>query len=188
MEEESTRRARKNELKKIILEAVKLAGIVSVAVVAPNVVGAMVKLGLIRSPRQRDVIERSCVRLARSGLLKRNEAGLLRLTPKGVTALHVLEAHHATLRKPRRWDHKWRVLIFDIPEYRKGLRDKVRRMLQAIGFVLLQESVWAYPYDCEDLITLLKADLHIGKAMLYMIVDSIEGDWSLRKRFALPAN
>ena len=187
MEEDSTRRTRKNELKKIILEAVKLAGIVSVAVVAPNVVGAMVKLGLMRSPRQRDVIERSCVRLARSGLLKRNEAGLLRLTPKGVTALHLLEARQSALRKPR-WDHKWRVLIFDIPEHRKGLRDKVRRMLQAIGFVLLQESVWAYPYDCEDLITLLKADLRIGKDMLYMIVDSIEGDWSLKRQFALPAD
>jgi len=54
-----------------------------------------------------------------------------------------------------------------------------------IGFVHLQDSVWTYPYDCEDLIVLLKADFKIGKDILYMIVDELEGDWRLRKEFGL---
>ena len=77
------------------------------------------------------------------------------------------------------------MLIFDIPEYRKGTRDKIRYTLQTIGFVHLQHSVWIYPYDCEDLITLLKADFRIGRDMLYMIVDSLEGDATIKKRFGL---
>ncbi|MCR4280714.1 MAG: hypothetical protein NUV88_00030 [Candidatus Kaiserbacteria bacterium] len=184
MEKESLRRSRRNELKKIILETVKLAGLISVFVVAPNVVGAMAKLGIIRSPRQKDIVTRSCDRLVASGLLKWEERKL-RLTPKGVTALHTLEARELAAQKPRHWDHKWRVLIFDIPEYRKGMRNKVRRTLQTIGFVHLQHSVWIYPYDCEDLITLLKADFHIGRDMLYMIVDSLEGDAPIKKHFGL---
>lgn len=186
MEQESTRRTKRNELKKIILETVKVAGLLSVLIVAPNVVGAMAKLGIIRSPRQKDIVLRSCDRYVRAGLLKWEDKKL-RLTPKGVSELHTLLAREQTAHKPRRWDKKWRVLIFDIPEYRKGLRDQIRRALMSIGFVRLQDSVWVYPYDCEDLITLLKADFRVGKDMLYLIVDSLEGDKELRKRFALPA-
>ena len=184
MEKESLRRTRNSELKRIILDTVKLAGLVSVFVVAPNVLGAMAKLGIIRSPRQKDIVTRSCDRLVASGLLTW-EGRKLRLTNKGESVLRTLEAREYAIQKPRRWDRKWRVLIFDIPEYRKGTRDKIRYTLQTIGFVHLQHSVWIYPYDCEDLITLLKADFRIGRDMLYMTVDSLEGDATIKKRFGL---
>ena len=184
MEKESLRRTRNSELKRIILDTVKLAGLVSVFVVAPNVLGAMAKLGIIRSPRQKDIVTRSCDRLVASGLLTW-EGRKLRLSNKGESVLRTLEAREYAIQKPRRWDRKWRVLIFDIPEYRKGTRDKIRYTLQTIGFVHLQHSVWIYPYDCEDLITLLKADFRIGRDMLYMIVDSLEGDATIKKRFGL---
>ena len=108
---------------------------------------------------------------------------MLRLTAKGEQILRRLELHDFKLRKPKRWDRKWRVLIFDIPERRKNLRPKIRYTLLAIGFIRLQDSVWVYPYDCEDLITLLKADFKIGKDLLYLIVDSIENDFPLRSHF-----
>src|SRR3989338_2689022 len=100
MEQESARRTKRNELKKIILETVKAAGLLSVFVVAPNVVGAMAKLCIIRSPRQKDVVARSCDRMVRSGLLKW-ESKKLRLTPKGVSALHMLQAREQIMHKPR---------------------------------------------------------------------------------------
>jgi CRISPR-associated endonuclease Cas2 len=76
-------------------------------------------------------------------------------------------------------------LIFDIKEERKGMRDKIRRTLNTIGFIRLQDSVWVYPYDCEDLIMLLKADFKIGKDLVYIIADSIENDKDLRLAFNL---
>jgi len=57
--------------------------------------------------------------------------------------------------------------------------------LKAIGFVQLQKSVWVFPYDCEDLIILLKADFKVGKDVLYMIVDKIENDREIKKVFNL---
>jgi len=54
-----------------------------------------------------------------------------------------------------------------------------------IGFVRLQNSVWVYPYDCEDLVKLLKADFRIGREVLYVIADSIENDMWMRKEFSL---
>ncbi|MBI2030584.1 CRISPR-associated endonuclease Cas2 [Candidatus Kaiserbacteria bacterium] len=109
----------------------------------------------------------------------------MRLTSRGEVVFRTLTAHDHTRHKPIRWDGKWRVLIFDIPEYRKGLREKMRRTLTSIGFVRLQDSVWAYPYDCEDLVALLKADFKIGKDVLYLIVEEMEGDRHLRRHFNL---
>jgi DNA-binding transcriptional regulator PaaX len=142
------------------------------------------KLGLIPSVRQLEIIKRSRSRLVARGLLV-YQRNMLRLTTKGEQVLRRLELHNFKLRKPKRWDRKWRVLIFDIPERRKGLRQKVRNTLKTIGFLRLQNSVWAYPYDCEDLITLLKADFKIGKDLLYLIVDSLEYDRQLKERFGL---
>src|ERR1700683_2185431 len=164
--------SKRKNIRSFVLSSVALAGILGVAVVAPNVLGAMNKLGFLPGKRQKEIINRARDRLVQQGLLNRVD-GFLKLTEKGRKALHIIEAREFKLRQPKKWDHKWRVLIFDIPEYRKTLRDKVRRTLEAIGFVRLQDSVWIYPYDCEDLIALLKADFKIGKDMLYMIVEEL---------------
>ena len=183
-EEDSRKRTKRNQLRKIILETVKVAGIISVALVAPNAVGAMVKLGILPSPRQKDVVRRSSYRMVKAGLMEWKDRKL-RLTQKGERALRAMSLTQFADKKPRRWDGKWRVLIFDIPERRRGLRIKLRLTLQSIGFVRLQDSVWVYPYDCEEFITLLKADFHVGNDLLYLIVDSIEHDSFLRKHFKL---
>jgi len=183
-EEESRVRTRRANLKKLVLQTVAIAGVLGVAVVAPNVLSAMVKLGIVPLKRQREFVNASRARLVRQGLLV-YEGRNIKLTSAGERALRALQLEEYALKKPRRWDGKWRVLIFDIPEYRKGLRDKIRRTLEMIGFVRLQDSVWVYPYDCEDLITLLKADFRVGKDVLYLIVDSIENDKYLRAEFNL---
>ncbi len=184
-EEESKKRAQRTNLRKIILSTVQIAGLLSVSVVAPNVIGAMGKLGLFPNTRQREFIRASRERLVQRGLLV-YQGGFLRLTLAGERALRRMQLEDYGSRKPTRWDRKWRVLIFDIPERRKGLRETVRRTLVTIGFERLQDSVWVYPYDCEDLVTLLKADFRVGKDLLYLIVDSIENDRHLRRQFNLP--
>lgn len=50
------------------------------------------------------------------------------------------------MAKPKRWDGKWRIIIFDVPEKLRGKRDLLRKELNNFGFTQLQRSVWAYPY------------------------------------------
>ncbi len=182
LEKESRKRSKKANIKKVILQTVAGVGLVSAALIAPNVVSAMIKLGLI--PTGRINANRSRDRLVQNGLLQ-YEGKYLRLTVKGEKELRRLELSDFAMKKPKKWDRKWRVLIFDIPERKRGLRQKVRQTLIAIGFIKLQNSVWIYPYDCEDLINLLKADFGIGKDLLYLIVDSLEYDDKLKKDFGL---
>ena len=46
-----------------------------------------------------------------------------------------------------KWDKKWRIVIFDIEETSKQIRERLRRKLKELGFGMLQESVFISPYD-----------------------------------------
>ena len=185
IEKKFRRRKSKDDIQKAVLTTIKFAGLLSVALVAPNAVQCLNSFGLIPGKRQKEVMARSRDQLIKDGLLK-YENKFISLTPKGQARLDLLEIINWKMNKPKKWDGRWRLLIFDIPEKRKPLREKVRNTLFDIGFQRLQDSVWIYPYDCEDLINLLKADFRVGKDLIYLIVDSIENDKSFRKSFSLP--
>lgn len=184
LEQVSRQRTRRRNIQKIILGAVATAGVLSIALVVPNVLGALGKLGFLPHPREGETVRRARKRLIEKGFVT-YKGKFLHLTELGRRELRKFELADYPLKKPKRWDQKWRLLIFDIPEPRKSLREKLRRTLSTIGFVRLQDSVWLYPYDCEDLATLLKADFHVGKDILYLIVDTLENDALYRKRFGL---
>lgn len=183
-EQLSKKRTRQKNLKKLVLQSIAVAGVLSVAVLAPNALQALKMLGFRLPKRQGEGIHAARRRLIEHGLVA-YDGKFLSLTSTGEKMLRRLEAVDFALKKPKHWDGKWRVLIFDIPEYRKGLRDRVRRTLAAIGFIRLQNSVWLYPYDCEDLIVLLKSEFKIGKDLLYLIVDSLEYDTPWKRHFGL---
>jgi len=175
------------KIQKAILLSVAAVGILSSPQAASGVLKILKNWWKEGSSERNKIISINYSRrkLVNEGLLEYNENGYLRLTPKGQKVLGEVEARNYTITKPRRWDKKWRVIIFDIKEERRGLRDKVRNTLTNIGFICLQKSVWIYPYDCEDLINLIKADFKIGKDVLYMIVDRVENDGYIRERFGL---
>ncbi|MEK7461902.1 MAG: CRISPR-associated endonuclease Cas2 [Patescibacteria group bacterium] len=184
LEESNKRRAQKGEIQKLVLQAVKLVGVLSIGLVAPNVIGAMHKLGLITNKRQGEIANSSASKLAKKGLLKFN-GRYYELTLMGEEKLRHLGLDDYKLKKPKKWDRKWRVVIFDISEKKKKIRHHIRSLLEKMGFYRLQDSVWVYPYDCEDFIGLLKTELGVGKEVLYLIVDEIEGDKYLREKFNL---
>jgi len=77
------------------------------------------------------------------------------------------------------------VVIFDIKERRKIIREELRKELINLGFRRLQNSVWIYPYECEELIIMLKSYFSIGKDVLYMVVERLENDKWLKRDFGL---
>lgn len=180
----SRKRAKKKNVRKAILKSIALAGTLSVALVAPNAIAVLAKAGVLPTQQERSSIARTRARLVRQGLLS-YQRGLLHLTQKGKETLVHLEVLEYKIAKPKRWDGRWRVLIFDIPEHRRATRDQIRITLTRVGFIRLQDSVWLYPYDCEDLIMLLKADFAIGKDLLYLIVDTLENDKPFKDFFSL---
>ena len=157
------------------------------ALAAPNTL-QLLKYAPGMKSRYRSRAQRAIDRLIKQGYLKRtgNRKDQVELTSRGRALLTRLTLGEARYKPPERWDGKWRVVIFDIPEARRLYRDHLRDFLQGIGFLMLQASVWVYPHDCEDLIMLLKTDYSLGKEVVYIIAEDIEGDWFLRRHFGLP--
>lgn len=187
LEKENKKQIRATKIQSIVLRTVAAAGIISVGLVLPNALQMLKLFNLDKKLRasNRRSINNSRKRLVEHGLLEYSNEGFLRLTEVGRKTLRRIQLTDYKIDKPKKWDKKWRMLIFDIKESQGGLRDKVRNTLVAIGFLRLQNSVWVYPYDCEDLITLLKADFEIGKEVLYVIADKIENEKVLLIDFGL---
>jgi len=190
LEQEIKKEIRNTRTQKAILGVIGIAGLLSVAVIAPNALQALGMLGLNKKVLRykRNSINKSVNHLVeRKLLIYENKEGkkYLRLTDKGEQILRVFELHDYKIKKPKHWDRKYRIIIFDIKEERKITRNKLRNTLRSISFFRLQDSVWVYPYDCEDFITLIKADFKIGKDVLYIIADRIENDSFLKKHFGL---
>ena len=184
LEVSNKKKARRGEIQKLILNTVKVAGVLSIGLMAPNVISAMGKLGLIPNDRQSEIVYSSASKLAKKGLLKFN-GKYYELTEEGAKKLRRLELSGYKLERPNKWDRKWRVIIFDIPEKKKRVREQIRNLFVSAGLIRLQDSVWVYPYECEDIIGLLKTDFGVGRDILYMIVDEIENDKRLREEFKL---
>ena len=182
LEKEVYKRNRRANLKKIILRTVAVTGIIGISLVAPGVIVAMKKLGILPKKRQGEFIDTSRKKLLQEGFLEYHDK-MLQITKRGEEYLLKETLYENTKNKKKKWDGKWRVLIFDIPEKKKIVREQIRHTLIYIGFMRLQDSVWIYPYDCEDFITLLKADFRIGKDVLYMVVEALEYDKPIKSHF-----
>lgn len=183
------KKRQKAHIQQAILATVALSGVVLVAAVAPKLPTALSKLPSIKRAQLRARYRTALGRLAALGYVtfeKRDGKSYARITDAGRKKLvFELEKQKLDLSKKRRWNGRWRVIIFDVPERRRRTRDRLRVLMRELGFVRLQDSVWVFPYDCEDFIALLKAELKIGSAVLYMVVEEIENDTHLREHFGL---
>lgn len=138
-----------------------------------------------RKPAYR--LQQAFTRLKDRGLVRISENGKLVLTEKGIAHAKVLnDAEAITIKKPARWDGKWRIVIFDVWERRRAVRDHLRVLLRKAGFERVQNSVWTHPYPCEEFVIFIRTSLKLGPGLLYIIADGIEHDARLRKKFDLP--
>ena len=174
---------------KTILTIVGVLGFVFVAVTAGNAVQLLKYTPIMkRSKLKIFEINQGIKRLMKRGLIEIKEDKdykRLEITNKGRQLLLKYELEGLTQNKPKKWDKKYRVVIFDISEHRRKTRDSLRNTLQLFGFVQLQGSVWIYPYECQEIIDLLKQYLQLKNEVIYMTVESIENDKWLKDNFKL---
>jgi len=123
-------------------------------------------------------------RLEHMGYVKR-VAESLTITEDGRTALGAATMKTRDLLGSEKWDLKWRVAAFDIPEKFAVLRNRVRFILKRAGFIQLQHSVWVFPHECEELIQLIKHESKLTPYILYGVLERIENEERLKKLFKL---
>lgn len=189
MESESKIRKRRKTVEQSVLAIIGMAGLLATMALAPNIFQAFPRIVGKKRYKLAFQARTAAQRLAIKGHVRwveRNGKKFLEITESGKRALVLAQARaEAPARKKRRWDRRYRMVIFDIPERRRAVRERLRRLMNEFGFLRLQDSIWISPYDCEDLVALVKAELKVGKDILYVIADSIENDAWIKKHFEL---
>ncbi len=85
--------------------------------------------------------------------------------------------------KHKRWDGKWRLAIFDVPERIRDRRNFLRRELHGLGFHQLQKSVWVTPYPLPDELSEITSELGLGQHFRIVTAETIQPDRDLRSLF-----
>jgi len=175
----------KSEIVKDVLYWLAVSGAVCVAVSSPYFVWNLEKAifkWLKGKKYKRKKIYDAFYRLRKEGCVeiqKRNHQIYIALTEKGKRKAGWLQIDALKIKKPKKWDKKWRIVIFDIAQLKKLYREAFRGKLKELGFYPLQKSVWIYPYDCRDEIELLREFFGLNQRELRIILaeDIGRDDW-----------
>lgn len=94
------------------------------------------------------------------------------LTPKGKEWLVKSKINYFKL-KNKKWDNKWRVIIFDIPKDLHRERVRFSSKLKNLGFYSLQKSVFVMPYSCEEELSQIAQDFRVSEFVDVIIAENV---------------
>ncbi len=107
------------------------------------------------------------------------------LTDRGHKKALVYNIDSIKIKSMNKWDGRWRIIIFDIPErYKKG-RDALAATLKRIGFYRLQKSVFIHPFECKDEIDFIVEFWRLKPYVRFITTYDIDNDLHLRNIFKL---
>ncbi len=89
------------------------------------------------------------------------------------------------IKTPEKWDGKWRMVIFDIPERKKKAREALRKKLKELNFMELQKSVFIHSYECENEIDFIVECFEVRPHVRFLRVDSFTNEEQFRLKFKL---
>jgi DNA-binding transcriptional regulator PaaX len=173
---------------KVILAVLAVGGILIIGAMAPNIFQAF---GRYKQPRRYSpkTLRNGLYSLKKKGLVEIiRESGdktIIRLTIRGESKIKELSADIMEISKMKKWDKKWRIVIFDIPDKYKKAREALRRKLIEWNFYKLQESVWAYPYPCEDEVLFICHVFGIENFIDILTVEELLHQDKLQRHFKL---
>ncbi len=89
------------------------------------------------------------------------------------------------IKKVSKWDKKWRIAMFDIPEKLKKVREAVRFHFKQIGLIEFQKSVFISPYPCHGEIEFILEYYNARKYIRFLIAEEIDNELHFMKKFNL---
>ena len=116
---------------------------------------------------------------------KGNGEIIVTLSDKGRTIVLSFDFDKLVIKEPLRWDKKWRLVIFDIPEKKRQVRNALRDKLVELGFKELQRSIFVHPYNCQSEIDFIIEVFEIRPYVRLVIAGKITNEADLLVKFDL---
>lgn len=110
---------------------------------------------------------------------------VVKITSKGKKKFLKYKLEELTIPKPDKWDARWRIVAYDVPQEKKAAREALRTTLKRLNFLELQKSVYLYPYPCSDAIEFLREIYGIGENVTLLTVGYLENEEVYKEYFEL---
>lgn len=184
-----------NELREIILSVLGATLVIGGTIAFPTlpiVLGSIIKL--VKEFKDVKISEKKVKRVLKNlekkqilSLLTEGDQVYVEIKDKyNISILKYSIKQLLDLRKrKKKWNGKWYMVVFDVPEEQRKKRIYLRRFLTQVGFYPYQKSVYVYPYECEKEIQLIKTIVESSKYMSYIIADKIENEKQAKIFFGL---
>ncbi len=119
-------------------------------------------------------------------IIGRSDKGMAaKITKEGKDIIKDVDIDSLELKRRGSWDGKWRLIIFDVPVSKNKNRLAFTDRIKKLGFVMIQKSVWAYPFECYEELMILRKFYEIENYVTYCKAIEIEDELSWRKKFNL---
>ena len=131
-------------------------------------------------------LNREVKRLYKKGfvaLTKTEKGWVIKILKKGRDGYKKIQLSKLRLSKPKTWDGKWRMFIFDIPEVLRSRRDSLRDKLKNLGLYNIQRSVFVYPFDCRKELEFVAEYYHLVRFTTYAEVGYTDIQQELKRHF-----
>lgn len=179
---------RRGELAKDILMGLAIGGIIISSFALPNV-ASLLKFFNPTDSRERQKISRNLKSLKRKNLIKiYDNNGLVAITKKGERQNLKYQIGELKIKRPKKWDKKWRIIMFDIPERFKKARDALSKKIKDMEICKMQKSVYICPFDCESEIDFVCEVFNVRKYVRYVVAEKTgdtDDDEELKKFYNL---
>jgi hypothetical protein len=103
----------------------------------------------------------------------KNGKFFVKLTNQGKKRIMKMSLESVSIKKPKKWDGKWRIVFFDIPVEFNAAREALRYKMKELGFKQFQKSVWIIPYECEDEILFISEMFEVEKYVEIIVAEKI---------------
>lgn len=87
------------------------------------------------------------------------------------------------IKRSKKWDSLWRLVLFDIPEKKRAFRNILRDHLKTIGFIELQKSAFIFPFPCEKEIACLTELYNATPFVRIATLQNIDNEKELKQHF-----
>jgi len=177
----------RGELAVAILKGLAVGGIIVAVMALPGLAQIFV-LFRPKNARERYKIKRVVNNLEKQGLVKNkkcNSSYGFEITKKGQKRLQKEKMEDLKVKKTKKWDRVWRIVIFDIPNTKRGIRNAVNIKLKDMGFTPIQKSTFIVPYECREEIDFLGKYYGVRKNIKYILAKKIDDEKLMRKKFEI---
>lgn len=179
----------RSEIIKMILALLAVTGFVALIVALPGLPLALAPFLKDENRRFKGFeVRRSLQRMEKQGLISIKQEGdktVIRLTKNGREKLLRYKIDDMHIKPQKRWDKKFRLVIFDVPVEKSKNRTAFTRKLKEMGFKLVQKSIWVCPYPCEDEVDFLKEIYEVRPYVRVVTAEKIDIQADLIKAFNL---